>query len=73
VDAFHRLNPPNAVLVTVPETGPDPGSLALMPSLRGKTAIDGRATAYVCRFGSCARPTSDPGTLREQILEGWVL
>jgi len=27
--------------------------------------------AYVCDFGVCQAPTSDPVQLREQLLAGW--
>ncbi|MEX2588219.1 MAG: thioredoxin domain-containing protein [Actinomycetota bacterium] len=37
------------------------------PLLEGKTAIDGKATAYVCENFSCRAPTSDPKELAEQL------
>jgi len=42
---------------------PDDGS----PLRAGRTMLDGRATAYVCRFATCDRPTSDGATLDEQL------
>ena len=65
------LAPSHAVFVQVPADGPTPGQAELLPPARGKTAQGGIPTAFVCRFGSCKRPTSDPATLRSQILEGW--
>jgi uncharacterized protein YyaL (SSP411 family) len=62
---------PNAVLSTTPPAGPAPELEALLPSARNKTARSGKATAYVCRLGSCKQPTSDPSVLKSQILEGW--
>jgi hypothetical protein len=35
--------------------------------LAGRTARDGRATAYVCRSHSCDAPVTDPGKLGEQL------
>ncbi|MBW2261929.1 MAG: thioredoxin domain-containing protein [Deltaproteobacteria bacterium] len=72
VDAFRKLHPSHALLVTIPAGGPDDRVLELMPPLAGKKALDGAPTAYVCRFGACKKPTSDPEVLRKQILEGWT-
>ncbi len=41
----------------------------LVPWLKGKTAREGRATAYVCREGLCKFPTGDPEVLLKQILD----
>jgi hypothetical protein len=35
--------------------------------LEGRTLIDGRATAYVCRNFACRLPITDPAALREQL------
>ena len=37
------------------------------PIFEGKTARDGRATAYVCRGYACDEPTSDPDRVRAQV------
>jgi len=37
------------------------------PIFEGKTARDGRATAYVCRGYACDEPTSDPERVRAQV------
>jgi uncharacterized protein YyaL (SSP411 family) len=37
------------------------------PLLSGKTARDGRATAYACRGSACDAPTDDPRTLDGQV------
>ncbi len=71
VEAFRDLHPAHAVLVRLPAGGPTPEELELMPGLLGKRALDGKATAYVCKQSACKLPTSDPGVMRAQILEGW--
>ena len=63
--------PPNAVLSTMPPSGPTPELEALLPSAKNKTARSGKATAYVCQSGSCQQPTTDPAVLKNQILQGW--
>jgi uncharacterized protein YyaL (SSP411 family) len=35
--------------------------------LAGRTARDGRATAYVCRDYACDAPVTDPGELGVQL------
>jgi uncharacterized protein YyaL (SSP411 family) len=37
------------------------------PALAGRTAIDGRTTAYVCRGMACDAPTSDPAVARAAV------
>jgi hypothetical protein len=50
---------PNAVLAIAQGHAEAPG----IPLLHGRTAIDGRATAYVCERFVCAAPTNDPAVL----------
>ncbi len=38
--------------------------------LAHKTAMDGRATAYVCQHYACLSPTTDPHVLRAQLTNG---
>ena len=44
----------------------DPESSAV-PLLHGRTRLDGRATAYVCRGFACQQPVTDPVALAEQL------
>jgi uncharacterized protein YyaL (SSP411 family) len=37
-----------------------------VPLLKDRTAIDGRATAYLCRGFACRQPTTDPAELAAQ-------
>jgi len=47
---------------------------SVIPLLEGRTAIDGRPTAYVCRQFACRLPVTDPealaGQLREPVTAG---
>ncbi len=63
--------PASAVVSQVPATGPDARLAEIAPALIGKTSRRGRPVAYVCDFGVCQAPTSDPVQLREQLLAGW--
>ncbi|MEP7054217.1 MAG: thioredoxin domain-containing protein [Actinomycetota bacterium] len=40
-----------------------PGEANGVPLLEGRPAVDGRATAYLCRHFVCAAPTTDPAEL----------
>ncbi|MGD8485487.1 MAG: hypothetical protein PVH07_02500 [Chloroflexota bacterium] len=44
----------------------DPEASAV-PLLHGRTAIDGAATAYLCRDFACRRPTTEPAELAGQL------
>ena len=63
--------PASAVVSFIPAKGAGKDLLALAPALDGKTALNGAATAYVCEFGVCQAPTTDPDQMREQMLRGW--
>ncbi len=70
--AFLSRLPASAVLSRVPAGGADPGLVALAPALAEKKVLAGRATAYVCEFGTCQAPTADAGVMMDQVLRGWV-
>jgi uncharacterized protein YyaL (SSP411 family) len=57
-----RVYRPNVVLAVsgTPET-------SAVPLLRGRTRLDGNATAAVCRGFACQRPVTDPAALAEQL------
>jgi uncharacterized protein YyaL (SSP411 family) len=42
----------------------DGDDAAGVPLLEGRTALDGRAAAYVCERFSCLRPVSEPAELQ---------
>jgi hypothetical protein len=43
------------------------GDEELIPLLRGRTAREGRATAYVCERFACQQPVTDPAALAAQL------
>ena len=61
-----RAYVPNRALVVTPGSGVA-GLTARMPWVRGKRALEGRPTAYVCEQGRCELPTSDPARFAEQM------
>ncbi|HSU13155.1 thioredoxin domain-containing protein [Longimicrobium sp.] len=56
---------PNAVLAGKGDG--DGGADDLIPLLRDRAALGGRATAYVCERLACQQPVTDPATLAEQL------
>ena len=57
---------PNRVLAVV-EASDVEERADVVPLVRGKLALGGRATAYVCERQVCKRPTSDPAVFARQI------
>lgn len=69
VRAYQDLAPSHAVLTRVPADGPGADLARIAPAVHGKTARDGRATAYVCVMGACGEPVQAPADLRRLLLE----
>jgi len=57
--------PPYRVLIPVAE-GETKSLLALLPSMKGKSALEGKATAWVCYAGTCKAPITDPKELLKE-------
>jgi hypothetical protein len=57
--------------VQIDGSGAAPELAAALPTLGAKRDRDGRALAYLCVHGACQQPTSEPSTLRKQLLSGW--
>ncbi|MFF7294666.1 DUF255 domain-containing protein [Streptomyces sp. NPDC008265] len=66
--ALHRTallgTAPGAVVAVGPPGAADCGEF---PLLAGRTLVEDRPAAYVCRHFVCARPTTDPAELAEQV------
>ena len=58
---------PNRILTIVAEGEELERHARVVPLLAGKTARDGRATAYVCENRICDLPTTDPAVFATQI------
>jgi thiamine biosynthesis protein ThiS len=63
LDAVFGRYVPNRIVVGAE----DGGAAAGLPLLEGRRAIDGRATAYVCRNYACELPATDAETLARQL------
>ncbi|MCZ6689035.1 MAG: thioredoxin domain-containing protein [Planctomycetota bacterium] len=69
LDTIHKRFIPNKVIALVP-TGEGAASLlTLMPMLKDRGMLGGKATAYVCENYACKLPTSDPAELAKQLDE----
>ena len=66
--AFREVWVPNRALVISGGTSGHEARASQIPSLRGKRAIAGRTTAYVCENRVCKYPTSDPAEFKKQLL-----
>jgi uncharacterized protein YyaL (SSP411 family) len=63
--AMLKLSLPGAVQQVVAETAPGPAGLPSAGPLAGKTAIDGKPTAYACLGPQCSLPVTEPDALLE--------
>lgn len=64
LDEIWRNYLPNKVVAHA-QPGVEP--LQTLPLLEGRTAIDGKATAYVCENYVCQQPVTEAAALREQL------
>lgn len=60
---------PNKVVLLKPSDEASPEIAEIAPFTAGQEAVEGRATAYVCRKSGCELPTRDPVKMMELIGE----
>ncbi len=66
--AIHARFLPGAALAFIESSASADADLdKLIPLLEGKTALDGRATAYVCRNYACRQPVTDVAALEAEL------
>ena len=65
LEVIHDDFNPNKVLIVSDE--PTAEDVVLLPLLRDKHAIEGKATVFVCRNGTCKLPVTTPDEVREQL------
>jgi uncharacterized protein YyaL (SSP411 family) len=65
VETARETFEPNKVLIVSDEPSDD--EQAVIPLLRGRTKVDGRATAYVCHRGACRMPVTTPEDLAAEL------
>jgi len=58
---------PNRIVVVTTEGEALKKHTAAISLLEGKAALKGKTTAFVCTFGNCELPTSDPEVLEKQL------
>ena len=69
LQAMRKRFSPNRVLIVTSEGNASTSLSQIVPGVEYKTAIGGKATAYVCDEGNCQLPTNDPSVFAEQLLQ----
>ncbi len=68
LETVHRVYDPYRVVVVFDPTGPMADTWREMtPFLKGKTLIEGKPTAFVCRNNTCRPPVNDPVALSREL------
>jgi uncharacterized protein YyaL (SSP411 family) len=67
VDALRRTFTPNRALLGAAQGAQLEALARLAPIAGGKTALGGRATAYLCERGACRLPVTDPAAMVAQL------
>jgi uncharacterized protein len=69
VDPLRLTFMPNRALLGAAEGAQLDALARLAPIAEGKTALSGRATAYVCEGGTCRLPATEPAAMEAQLAE----
>jgi uncharacterized protein YyaL (SSP411 family) len=64
---FRKAFLPNRILSVITEGNELESHAEVIPLVQGKSALGGKATAYVCEKGICQLPTGDPDTFAREI------
>jgi uncharacterized protein len=67
LSAFRRQFQPNRIVVVVTEGEEQQAMATIIPLVRDKKVLDGKATAYLCENRICRLPVTDPEQLVKQI------
>ena len=67
-DMLHRLASTYQTSVVVLSAPEDAAAASAWPVFQGRSVIDGKPTAYVCRNYACQLPTTNPDTMMAQVL-----
>lgn len=67
LDRFRKIFTPNRCLVVAREGEDQDGKARIMPLVRDRSAVNGRAAAYVCRNNTCNLPATDPDDFERQL------
>lgn len=65
--AFRQTYSPNRALVVLTESKTLKDYESIIPLIKGKKALGGKVTAYVCEDGECQLPTQDQQVFSKQI------
>ena len=64
LQAAWRSYPPHRVVIPLADTN-RPALAELTPIVDGKTPVDGKSAAYLCRRGTCEAPVTSPSALTQ--------
>jgi uncharacterized protein YyaL (SSP411 family) len=70
LDALRRSYIPNKVVIFRPTDAETPSAAEHASFVKDMKALDGKATAYVCRNHACSRPVTDAAALLELLRAG---
>ena len=67
MNEYRKTYLPNKVLIVLTEGAALQDASKFLPIVKGKIAMEGNTTAYVCEKGVCDLPTTDPKIFSRQI------
>ena len=67
LDRLRKVYTPNRSLVVAGQGEDLQQKARIIPLLQGRSTVDGKTTAYVCRQNTCSRPATDPNDFERQL------